>query len=237
MGSLHQPLTRPLIGVVPSREEERAMLKFEYSNAVWQAGGLPVALAYTTDPAKLAEYAAIFDGFLFSGGDDIHPSRYGEEIAFDNVVCDTNRDAFEEALFAAVYPTGKPILGICRGIQSINVWMGGTLRQDIGGHRQTEPGSSRTHAVEIREGSLFHALCGRTSVMVNSFHHQVVKDLATGLVVDAVSEDGVVEACHLPTSEHPFLFAVQFHPESYCDREDDDHAAAIFAAFVTACGK
>ena len=224
---------RPMIGVVPSRSDAAAYMKFEYLDAIWHAGGLPVTLSYTTDPKKLEEYADIFDGFLFSGGVDVDPVKYGEEKKFDSVSIDSERDAFEEALFAAIYPTGKPILGICRGIQSINVWLGGTLHQHIDGHSQTEPKQVRTHSLDIVEGSMFHGICGKTSVMVNSFHHQVVKDLAPALVADAVNPDGYIEAVHQP--DHRFLFAVQFHPENYCGMEDDDHSLAIFQAFINAC--
>jgi putative glutamine amidotransferase len=174
------------------------------------------------------------DGFLFTGGVDLHPSKYGETIQFDSVSVDEHRDAFEEGLFAAVYPTRKPILGICRGIQSINVWLGGSLHQHIDGHRQEPHRVNRTHPITIYEGSMLHAICGKTSVMVNSAHHQVLKDVASQLVVDAVSPEGYVEAAHQP--DHPFLFAVQFHPEAYYHTEEDDHAAAIFKAFVDACG-
>ena len=93
----------------------------------------------------------------------------------------------------------------------------------------------RTHAITITEGSLFHRLCGKTRVMVNTSHHQVVKDLAPALVADAVNEDGYIEAAHQP--DRRFLFAVQVHPESYYHMDDDDHASAIFRAFVNACAE
>ena len=224
---------RPLIGVVSSREGGKMMLNKVYLDAVWSAGGHPVVLAYTTDPEKLAEYAAIHDGFLFSGGVDVDPVLYGEEKAFDSVEIDHERDAFEKGLFSAVYPTEKPILGICRGIQSINVWLGGTLHQHMEGHRQDVPGEERTHPVRIQEGSMLHAFCGKDEVMVNTFHHQAIKTLAPGLVADAFSADGFVEAVHGEGDR--FLFAVQFHPEFYCKKETDDHSFAIFSAFVNAC--
>ena len=233
MNTTNTSISRPLIGIVPSRSEKAAYMKFQYLDAVWSAGGLPVVLSSTTDPVKLAEYAATFDGFLFSGGVDVDPAKYGEETRFDSVSTDSERDAFEEALFAAVYPTEKPILGICRGIQSINVWLGGTLHQHIDGHSQSQPMWQRTHRVTIREGSFFHKLCGKTSVMVNTSHHQVVKDLAPALVADAVNDDGYIEVAHQP--DRRFLFAVQFHPEAYYHTDDDDHASAIFNAFVSAC--
>lgn len=224
---------RPLIGVVSSHDGDRAMLSKRYLDAIWQAGGLAVVLSYTTDPARLAAYADLFDGFLFSGGVDVDPAKYGEEKLFDSVEIDHERDAFEEGLFKCVHPTGKPILGICRGIQSINVWLGGTLIQHLEGHSQTLPGEERTQEIEVLEGGMLHRLCGKTAVKVNSFHHQAIKDVAPTLVVDAVSPDGCIEAVHMPG--HRFLFAVQFHPEYYYQKEDDDHSLAIFTAFITAC--
>ena len=229
----YQDTKRPLIGMVSSRDGGKMMMNLTYMNAVWFAGGLPVVLAYTTDPDKLAEYASIFDGFLFTGGVDVDPVKYGEEKMFDSVEIDSVRDEFEEALFKAVYPTGKPILGICRGIQSINVWMGGTLHQHLDGHRQDVSPEERTHPIAIHEGSMLHRICGKTEVMVNTFHHQAVKTPAPALTVDAVSPEGYIEAAH--EEGHRFLFATQFHPEFYWNREDDDHSAAIFKAFVGAC--
>ena len=224
---------RPLIGLVSSRDGEKMMMAQRYMDAVWYAGGLPVVLAYTTDPEKLAEYAQIFDGFLFSGGVDVNPEKYREEKQFDSVEIDTVRDEFEEALFRAIYPTGKPILGICRGIQSINVWMGGTLYQHLDGHRQDQPADLTTHEILIKEGSMLHALCGKTSVMVNTFHHQAIKTPAPALTVDALSPDGYIEAVH--EEGHRFLFAMQSHPEFYYSKAGDDHSLAIFKAFVAAC--
>lgn len=224
---------RPLIGLVPSENGERKLVNQRYLDAIWHAGGLAVMLAYTTDSEKLAEYASIFDGFLFTGGVDIDPVRYGEEKQFDSVEVDTVRDEFEEALFRVIYPTGKPILGICRGIQSINVWLGGTLHQHLDGHRQEGEGEDRTHAILIQEGSMLHKMCGKTSVMVNTFHHQAVKTLAPALKADAVSPDGFIEAAH--EEGHRFLFGTQFHPEFYHQLTDDDHSLAIFTAFIDAC--
>ncbi len=224
---------RPRIGVVPSREGERITLNERYMDAVWCAGGIAVPLAYTEDAARLAAYAAQLDGFLFSGGADVDPALYREEKRYDSVEIDGARDAFEQGLFAAVYPTGKPILGICRGIQSINVFLGGTLHQHKEGHSQAEDGTCRRQAIRVQKGSMLHRLCGKTALMVNSFHHQAVKEAAPGLAVDAVSEDGLIEALH--AVDHPFLLAVQFHPERYHACPDDDHAGLLFKAFVDAC--
>ena len=136
-------------------------------------------------------------------------------------------------MFDAFCKAGKPILGICRGIQSINVWMGGTLHQHLDGHRQEVPPEERTHPIAIREGSMLHRICGKTEVMVNTFHHQADNTPAPALTVEAVSPEGYIEAAH--EDGHRFLFATQFHPEFYCGKADDDHSTAIFTAFVNAC--
>ena len=224
---------RPLIAIVPSHDGGKMMLNKLYMDAIWYAGGIPAMLSYTDDPARLADYAETFDGFLFSGGVDVNPVKYGEEKMFDSVEIDDARDCFEESLFKLVYPTGKPVLGICRGIQSVNVWLGGTLHQHIDGHRQNVPPEERTHPISINEGSLFHRICGKTEVMVNTFHHQAVKVPAPGLTVDAVNPEGIPEVVH--EEGHRFLLGVQFHPEFYFSREDDDHSSAVFKAFVAAC--
>lgn len=227
--------TRPLIGLIPSHTGEAHRLSIRYLDSVWRAGGNPVILAYTLDPAKLAEYAAIFDGFVFCGGVDVDPARYGEEKQFDSVEIDPERDDFEKAMFETVYPTGKPILGICRGIQSINVWLGGTLHQHLDGHRQEIPGWEKAHTIQVVEGTLLHRLTGKTELWVNTFHHQAVKALAPGLEINAMSPDGYIEALSDP--RHPFLIATQFHPEIYNNMEGDDHSRHVFEAFIKATGK
>lgn len=224
---------RPLIGIFPSHGDIRIKLSQHYLDAVYHAGGMGVPLGYTTDPERLAYYVETMDGFLFSGGVDLDPVMYGEEKQFDSVEIDAERDAFEAAAFPLILASGKPILGICRGIQAINVFMGGTLYQHMEGHRQDVPGVNRTQTLRVVEGTYLHALTGKDSIRVNTFHHQNVKELAPGLVAQAVSEDGFIEAIHDPSRK--FLFGVQFHPEYYHDQPDDDHSFAIFKAFVEAC--
>ena len=196
----HSNTKRPLIGLVSSRDGGKMMMNLTYMNSVWYAGGLPVVLAYTTDADKLAEYAETFDGFLFSGGVDVDPVKYGEEKMFDSVEIDAVRDEFEEALFKAVYPTGKPILGICRGVQVMNVAMGGTLHIDLPDagklcHSLTMyPRHMVTHEITVvKDSRLAKAMQGAN--MVNSFHHQAVDKAAPCFAVTARSlPDGVIEA-------------------------------------------
>ena len=224
---------RPLIAMSSSyRGDNTIALRHTYFDAIYDAGGIPVPLERTTDPATVARYAADFDGFFFTGGVDVDPARYGESITGEGVEIDPARDAFEFALYEAVKDSGKPILGVCRGIQFLNVARGGTLYQHIEGHRQTPiPAVERPQHVTVTPDTRLHALVGAEEIMVNSFHHQAIKNIAPSLVITAVADDGTVEAMEDPA--HPFFLGVQWHPEYY--HRDDRTSAAIFEAFVKAC--
>ncbi|MBQ8718137.1 MAG: gamma-glutamyl-gamma-aminobutyrate hydrolase family protein [Clostridia bacterium] len=225
-------MNKPLIGITCSKTAEgRIAMSQNYLNSVWEAGAVPVFLAYTEDEDKLAEYAQVFDGFLFGGGDDMDPARYGEEKMFDSVEIDADRDAFELSLYRHVKPTNKPILGICRGIQLLNVAEGGSLYQHIDGHRQDAPGTTTAQKTIVFEGSMLHGLTQKSEILVNSFHHQNLKALAPTLTADAISEDGYIEAAHM--EGHPFYLGVQWHPEIF--RQQDPAMQRVFAAFVNAC--
>lgn len=225
-------MNKPLIGITCSKTAEgKIAMSQNYLNSVWEAGAIPVFLAYTEDEDKLAEYAQVFDGFLFGGGDDMDPARYGEEKIFDSVEIDADRDAFELSLYRHVKPTNKPILGICRGIQLLNVAEGGSLYQHIDGHRQDAPGTTAAQKTIVFEGSMLHGLTQKSEILVNSFHHQNIKALAPTLTADAISEDGYIEAVHM--EGHPFYLGVQWHPEIF--RQQDPAMQRVFAAFVNAC--
>ena len=217
---------------MPSHDGEYMRLKKTYHEAIWTCGGIPLTLAYTTDESRLSEYIETCDGFLFSGGLDLDPSLYGEDIKFDNVEIDPDRDAFECAIFPMIYKTGKPVLGICRGLQGMNVQFGGSLLQHIDNHKQTPiPGKQPTQSVRVIEGSKLHSITGVDSLMVNTFHHQAIDRLADCLEVDAVAEDGIIEAVH--HKERDFFMAVQWHPEIYF--KDDESMQKLFLAFIESC--
>lgn len=169
---------RPVIGILGSHEGGELRIPTRYLNALWQGGALGVTLPYTTDRERIQEYVNSCDGFLYSGGVDVDPARYGESKQSDSVEIDGERDDFEFAMFPAVYDSGKPILGICRGIQAINVALGGTLYQHMEGHRQTQPGTERHQLIRLTPGTPLYAICGKSEIYVNSFHHQNVKQLA-----------------------------------------------------------
>lgn len=202
-----------------------------YLNAIWSSGGNPAVLPYTTDTAELEEFCSFFDGFIFCGGEDIDPIHYGQCRHPETTPTCPERDAFELALFPIAFSTEKPILGICRGEQLINVALGGTLHQHIEGHRQETPRETTEHQIKVLENSLLYRIIGEKDIYTNTFHHQCVDSLADGLMCDAMSTDGYIEAYH--HSRHKFCLAVQWHPE--CFYKKAESSSKIFKAFIAAC--
>ena len=201
-----------------------------YLDSVYKAGAMPILLQPRADADFIEKICACSDGFIFSGGEDIDPAYYGEENIASKNICSI-RDEFEKMLFDAAIKTGKPILGICRGMQVINVFLGGSLHQHIDGHVQEESREIRTHSVSVIENTLLSDILDSKRVEVNSFHHQVIKTLAEGVTINALSDDGYIEAFH--AKDHPFLIGVQWHPESYYN--ECETSKKIFEAFINAC--
>ncbi|MCD8048346.1 MAG: gamma-glutamyl-gamma-aminobutyrate hydrolase family protein [Clostridia bacterium] len=230
-------MKRPVIGVVPLVDEEREsywMLP-GYMKGIEEAGGLPVMLHLTADEKMIKEIANMADGFLFTGGHDVSPALYGAERSERcGAVC-PERDAMEGLLLKYALQKDASVLGICRGIQFLNAYFGGTLYQDLPTeyaskieHHMTPPYDRRAHYVDVVPGTPLFELLRERSLGVNSYHHQAVKTLAPQLEAMAYSEDGLVEAVYLP--EKRFVWAVQWHPEfSY---RNDEASRKIFAAFV-----
>jgi putative glutamine amidotransferase len=179
-----------------------------------------------------------YDGILFSGGEDVDPALYEEKTKHESVHVDRARDDFEFALLDAAMDKRLPILGICRGIQMINVKFGGTLIQDIPSdtelerdHRQQGNRAALTHTVTVTEPESALAGVVTGSCRVNSLHHQAIKRVGRGLKVTAHSEDGLVEAVE-SAEEYPFLMAVQWHPEELVDHPEQ---RKIFEQFIAKC--
>ena len=202
-----------------------------YQNAVRAAGG-----DFVTRCCPEADLS--FDGLLLTGGGDVEPFRYGQEDC-GSVLLDPARDRAELALAHAFLAAGKPILGICRGMQLLNVLLGGTLIQDLGKtgnlfHRRTD--ADKVHPIHAQEGSLLHSLYGPL-FHVNSAHHQAADAPGAGAVITARSEAGVAEALELPGKP---VLGVQFHPERMTGdhlRPDTVDGAAIFRWFLTRCAE
>lgn len=229
-------MKRPVILIFPSRKDDCTMMSVRYTDAIRCHGGVPLLIPMNTDEETLSEMIRSADGFLFSGGVDLDPALYGEEKLNDTVEVDPVRDALEMTGMRLILKTDKPILGICRGIQSVNVGMGGTLYQDIPSqrpsdicHRQTAPATEPTHKVTVEDGTLLRSLLKET-VMTNSFHHQGVKDPAPGLRVAARAGDGMIEALESTTDR--FILLVQWHPEF--THSTDPASDALFSAFIKA---
>ena len=219
---------------------QRHRLNDSYIQAVIQAGGIPVILPVCEDPALMQALADRVDGVLLSGGDDLDPNLYGKRPTGKlGNVCD-RRDASELALADYVLNhTAKPLLGICRGEQVLNVALGGTLYIDLPSlgtedHSLTMyPRNMVTHQVQVAEDSRLARILGDGVRWVNSFHHQAVDAPGRNLVVTARSiPDNVIEAVEFPGDR--FVVGVQWHPEELRHLED---AAALFRAFVEAAGE
>lgn len=196
-----------------------------YGEALVRAGGLPAAFS-GGDPASLARE---FSGLLLTGGGDVEPARYGgARLPTDTV--DVDRDREEFALLDAFLRQGRPVFGICRGVQLLNVYFGGTLCQQVPGHAD-----GARHTVHAVPGSRIEALCG-AAFETNSWHHQAADALAPGLRCTASSPDGLAEA--LEHEAFP-VFGVQWHPErmlpGLCADVDTDHQC-LFDDFIKECG-
>jgi putative glutamine amidotransferase len=187
---------------------------------------VPILIPLALDPSALLRFFAQADGLLLTGGGDIAPERYAAPPSPRIRSVDPERDALELLLARWAVERGKPILGICRGLQVINIALGGTLIQDIASEvpgalphdGPDTPPDAVLHDVDVAEGSLLRALTGLASVEANSSHHQAAQQLGIGLEATARSADGIVEA--LEAAGHPFAVAVQWHPERLWGRPE-----------------
>ena len=242
---------KPIIGITPSAQLDtlahgtflRYCMSAPYVRAVETAGGVPIILPPQRD--AIDDLMSIIDGLLLSGGPDVDPARYGDDYVHPATYgIDPERDQFEIDLFDAALRRGIPVFGICRGIQVMNVALGGTLIQDVStehpgaadvGHRQHERGledSAVGHEMSAVDAAPL-PIFGNNDLGVNSFHHQAIRDLAPELMPVAFSPDGLVEAVVM--RGNPEVFGVQWHPELMFER-DDAHLRP-FARLVEAAAK
>lgn len=226
---------KPLIAVTLDAESPGGYSKMpwyalrqNYCEAILAAGGIPLPVPHH---ALLAEdYATLADGFIFTGGNfDIDPSLYGVSHRHDSVKIKAERTAFEWRLLQLAYEKEKPILGICGGMQLLNVVLGGTLIQHIPdevenclSHEQLNPRTEAGHEVEICENTILHRLLASSGIHgkipVNTAHHQAIKSVGAGLRINATAPDGVIEGIEDPN--RPFCLGVQWHPEYHISNAD-----------------
>lgn len=230
---------KPMIGIMPQYypNNTRYSIDTGFSEGILEAGGIPLMLPATTDEAILRQCLAQCDGIIFAGGCDIDPSCYEEERIPECNASSLLRDESEMLMMKLALEADIPILGICRGSQMINVVMGGTLYQDIPSqlntsvvHKQAISGGKPTHSVSILPDTPLAQLLGKTELMVNSYHHQCIKDAAPGMQIMAKAQDGVIEAFCFP--EKRFLWGVQWHPEM--SLAYDEESGKIFEMFLHA---
>jgi len=235
--------TMPIVGVSGSikQDESGQFINANYLANVLAAGAIPVVLCLDMDAAQVAQCLDRLDGVLLCGGNDVDPSRFGESPAVGLGEVNPKRDRLENYVIAEAYRRGMPLLAICRGVQMLNVALGGTLYQDIPtqylAHTGTQPlshasladASNPMHDVRVVQSTLLHTLYGADALCVNSFHHQAIKSLSPRLQVAARSADGVVEAVY--DSTQPFVLGVQWHPERMAE------GAPLFQAFAAACDR
>ena len=232
---------RPVIGVTLDSEEPGGYSKLpwyalrqNYSEAVCRAGGLPILLPH--EPEEAEAYLDRIDGLIVTGGAfDVDPALFGASMRHATVRLKTRRTAFELAITKGALARNMPVLGICGGQQLLNVVLGGTLIQHIPdevtgaiAHEQPNARTEAGHAVRVTKGTLLHRICGTDELEVNSSHHQAVKTVGPGVVVDAVAPDGVIEG--IEDARYRYCLGVQWHPEYSISAGDE----RIFDAFIAA---
>jgi len=232
---------KPLIGITCHYlpDPDRFTLRKEYCNGILEAGGLPLLLCcYGQD--DIQDIASGLDGLLLSGGGDIDPRFFGEEPIPGLGEVNLERDEFEIQLIKTFVKMHKPIFGICRGIQIINVAMGGSLYQDLDSqwgkeriqHNQKGPGNQSSHRVILEPGTVLEKIMGnKREIWVNSFHHESIRTVAPALKVNAYAPDGVIEG--IEGKQEIQIMGVQWHPERMLQANED--MLQLFRFFVDSC--
>ncbi len=236
-------MSHPLIGITSGHTKNEygqpaVQVLRTYIREVIKAGGIPLVIPSETPPEILDELYARLDGLILTGGDDIGIHHFDGEPHPTVQKPDDERDVIELALTKIAVKGNKPLLGICRGIQTLNVALGGDLYTHIQDQHPEKvkhnyypeyPRDLISHPVTIKPDSKLFDIVGKDKIKVNSLHHQGVKTLANDLVATAVSPDGIIEATELP--DHPFAIAVQWHPEWIPEKPA---SKALFNAFIAA---
>jgi putative glutamine amidotransferase len=227
------PLVAVTAGIATDRLPERITLNASYLRAIEAAGGIPVILAPGAEGA-----IEVVAGLVLTGGGDIDPALYGESPDDTVVGVSGQRDSLEINALKRADERGLPVLAICRGMQVLNVYRGGSLHQHIPdafpeglAHAVPTPRCGPAHDVRLDDSSRIAGICGAGVLQVNSRHHQAVRSVGKGLVVTGCAPDGVIEAVEVPGER--FLVGVQWHPEDMVGQCAS--ADALFAAFVAAC--
>ncbi|AFS78184.1 putative glutamine amidotransferase-like protein [Gottschalkia acidurici 9a] len=238
-------MKKPIIGVVGSlsnesgknimESTERVFTSEKYVNCVEKVGGIPIVLPHINEILDIKRQIELCDGLLLCGGADIHPIYYGEEPYEKLGFVNSKEDEYQIKVTRMALNLHKPILGVCRGHQLLNVVCGGTLYQDMEQvpsktikHNQISKRYEPYHSIKIVKNSILEKILGNT-ILVNSIHHQCIKELGKGLRVIATSKDGVIEAVEMGGRD--FVVGVQWHPEEMA-MNNDENMLNIFKEFI-----
>ena len=241
MSSARKPVRACTVAVTasirPDGDTSRVRLTAAYVTALENAGLVPLIVAPLSSPNAASAVLDSVAGLVLTGGEDVDPARYGEKRHEKVRNVNAARDAAEVALVQEAQARGTPVLAICRGIQILNVALGGTLVQDISSQCKTNiehddegARTSRSHEISVEPDSLIAKAVGTDHLTVNSFHHQSVKSVANGMRVTARSPDGVIEGLE-STDEDWWVMAVQWHPEEMTDAAEP-WDRGLFKAFA-----
>lgn len=238
-------MKKPIIGLTPNHTPATGEISIRptFLNALNAVDAIPVVLPLYYSTPDLGQLVHALDGFVFTGGPDVHPFYLGEDTHPGCGNVSLTRDRMELALLSLIMQAGKPILGICRGLQLINIGLGGTIYQDLAcrphsgtavAHNQPFAYDIPCHMVTAEPGTMLSKMAGHSegcTLNVNSMHHQGIKTPAPNLTVSAYARDGLIEA--VEKSDYPYLTGVQWHPEYLW--QTDETALHIFQSFANAC--
>ncbi|WFA08198.1 gamma-glutamyl-gamma-aminobutyrate hydrolase family protein [Tissierella sp. Yu-01] len=221
---------KPVIGLTCSSEDlvngSLNKLNDTYINAVYKGGATPIIIPILKNGEHIEDYLEIVDGIVFTGGGDVSPLYFGEDPINELGQIDYDRDLIEMALFQKAYEKGIPIFGICRGLQLLNIALGGDIYQDIyiqvpnvQGHTCMHNIQEGYHVINILEDSILYDIFKKNKLVVNSQHHQAIRKLGDNLKITARSNDGVIEA--VESTNNKFVLGVQFHPEAMAVKYDE----------------
>ncbi|MFA1819440.1 gamma-glutamyl-gamma-aminobutyrate hydrolase family protein [Virgibacillus oceani] len=235
---------KPLIGVTASMEIDQSVYTVNNRNikAILKAGGMPIILPYFLEDEDVKQIAYKIDGLYATGGYDIDPTLFGEEPHPGLGTIIPARDQSEIKLMKKLMKLKKPILGVCRGSQTLNIAAGGDMYQDIYAqmdkqllqHRQKAPMEHMSHYVFVEKDSLLHRVTGEKKFKINSYHHQANCDVPEGFQISGKASDSIVEA--VESKELPFVLGLQWHPEA-TSAIGDQPSVKIYEAFINACVK
>ena len=235
---------KPIIGIVPSINEDANQYysNIENAEAIVRVDGLPYLLPYVTSNRDMLQIVNVIDGLYLAGGNDVDP-KYYEETPHENIgEINPTRDIFELNLLKMMFKRNKPVLGVCKGMQMINVALGGDLYQDVISqceteliqHKQRAKITYPTHPIYVKAGTKLYRMIRKKNVYVNSYHHQAVRRLGENLIVSSYATDGIIEA--IESTVHSFVIGVQWHPECLIVSEDSDFLT-LYESFIHHCRK